>query len=81
MTGDCELHALLADLAQRAEAEHLEAARVGEDRPVPAHEAVQAAVRAITSRPGRSHRWNVLPSTICAPSAASSAGLIALTVP
>ena len=28
-----------------AEAPHLEAARVGEDRPLPAHEAVQAAVR------------------------------------
>ena len=39
-----ELHAFLGDLAQRAEAEDLEAARVGEDRPVPAHEAVQAAV-------------------------------------
>ena len=45
-----ELHALLADLAQRAQAEHLEAARVGEDRPVPAHEAVQAAVRARSPR-------------------------------
>ena len=39
-----ELHALLGDLAQRAEAEHLEAPRVGEDRSAPAHEAVQAAM-------------------------------------
>ncbi len=35
----------------------------------------------ITSVPGRSHRWKVLPSTICAPSPASSSGDIALTVP
>jgi hypothetical protein len=36
---------------------------------------------AITSRPGRSQRWNVLPSTICAPLAATSSGDIAFTVP
>ena len=35
--------ALVGDLAQLGEAHHLEAAGVGEDRPVPAHEAVQAA--------------------------------------
>jgi hypothetical protein len=35
----------------------------------------------ITSSPGRSHRWKVLPSTICAPDSTSSAGLIAFTVP
>ena len=35
----------------------------------------------MTSSPGRSHRWNVLPSTICAPISTSSAGAIALTVP
>ncbi len=40
-----ELDAFLGDLAQRAEREDLEAAGVGEDRFVPAHEAVQAAVR------------------------------------
>jgi hypothetical protein len=39
-------HALFADPAQRAQREHLEAARVGEDRTAPAHETVQAAVRA-----------------------------------
>jgi hypothetical protein len=38
-----ELHPVLADLAQRLEREHLEAARVGEDRAVPRHEAVQPA--------------------------------------
>ena len=36
---------------------------------------------AMTSMPGRSHRWNVLPRTICAPSSSSSRGAIALTVP
>ena len=40
-----ESDAVFADLAQRAEAEHLEAARIGENRPLPAHEAVQPAVR------------------------------------
>ena len=38
-----ELDARIRDLAQRREAEDLIAAAVGEDRPVPAHEAVQAA--------------------------------------
>ena len=40
-----ELHALFAHGAQRLEREHLEAARVGEDRAVPAHERVQPAER------------------------------------
>ena len=40
-----EGHALLGDLAAVRQREHLEAAGVGEDRPVPAREAVQAAVR------------------------------------
>ena len=34
---------VVGDLADLGEAEDLEAAGVGEDRPVPAHEAVQAA--------------------------------------
>jgi hypothetical protein len=38
-----ERHALLGDLAQLAEAHHLVAAAVGEDRAVPVHEAVQPA--------------------------------------
>ena len=51
--GRAELHALLGDLAQRFEAEHLEAAGVGEDRTAPVHEAVQPAVRAhdLVARP------------------------------
>ena len=56
-----------------------ESVRIGA---VPAHEAVQAAVRWRSPRvPGRSHRWKVLPSTICAPTSRSSAGDIAFTVP
>ena len=44
--GRAKLDAALADLAQRLQAPDLEAARVGEDRTAPMHEAVQAAVRA-----------------------------------
>jgi hypothetical protein len=40
-----ELHAVVTHDAGALEAEHLKAAGVGQDRPVPAHEAVQAAVR------------------------------------
>ena len=39
------------------------------------------ACAAITSSPGRSHRWKVLPRTICAPISTSSFGAIAFTVP
>ena len=38
-----EMHAVLGDLAQAAEAVHLEAAGVGEDRALVLHEVVQAA--------------------------------------
>ena len=55
-------------LRSSREAEHLEAARVGEDRPLPVHEAdAGRRARAITSGPGRSNRWKVLPRMICAP--------------
>ncbi len=37
-------HALLLDLAHRAQAEHLEAAGVGQDRAFPLHEIVQVTV-------------------------------------
>jgi hypothetical protein len=40
-----ELDAVLAHLAQRAEAEDLEAAGIRQDRPLPAGESMQAAVR------------------------------------
>ena len=36
-----ELHAVIVDLAERREAEHLEPAAVGQDRPGPSHEPVQ----------------------------------------
>ena len=39
------MHALLGDLANIAEAEDLEAAGVGEDRPFPLHKVVQVAVQ------------------------------------
>jgi hypothetical protein len=39
-----EAHALLVDAAHLGEAEHLEAARIGEDRALPVHEAVQPVV-------------------------------------
>ena len=63
-----EAHALLRDLAQRRQAEDLKAARVGQDRPFPVHEAdAGRRAHASTSMPGRSIRWNVLPRMICAP--------------
>ena len=40
-----ELDAVVGEHARVGEAEDLEAARVGQDRPLPAHEAVQPAVR------------------------------------
>ena len=47
-----ERHALLGDLAAVRQREHLEAAGVGEDRLVPAREAMQAAVFADDLQPG-----------------------------
>src|SRR5947207_2741632 len=38
-----EIHSVFGDLAQAAEAEDLESARVGEQGPLPAHEPVQSA--------------------------------------
>ena len=71
-----ERDAVVVDREQRvAQREDLEAARVGEDRPVPAHERVQAAeLRDHAPRPGRKCRWYVLPRMIAAPSARSSSG-------
>ena len=47
-----------------AHREDLEAARVGDDRLVPAHEPVQAAEARDSSWPGSRNRWNVLPRTM-----------------
>ena len=43
---------VLADLAQLAQAEHLETAGIGENRFVPGHEAMQSAVRRDDLQPG-----------------------------
>ena len=43
--GAGETHALLADLAERAEAEYLEPSGIGEDGFVPGHESVQTPMR------------------------------------
>ena len=82
LTGDANVTPSSRDLAQRAEAEHLEAAGVGEDRPVPAHEPMQPAVRARSPRA----RAAATGGTCCRGRSArrarcSSAGVIALTVP
>jgi hypothetical protein len=50
-----EAHAAVGDLGLR-QREHLEAAAVGEDRSVPAHERVQPPSFATSSSPGRSAR-------------------------
>src|SRR5574340_1384976 len=55
-----------------------ESVRIGPSQPM---KRCKPPCAAITSRPGRSHRWKVLPSTICAPMSRSSAGDIAFTVP
>jgi hypothetical protein len=51
--GRTEHHAFFGDLAQRLEAEHLEAAGIREDGTLPMHEAMQSAVRAqdLVARP------------------------------
>ena len=74
-------HALLRDLAQRTQAPYLETAGIRQDRPVPAHEAVQPAMRLDYLHPGAQPQVKVLPSTICAPISSSSRGRIAFTVP
>ena len=49
---------VVVDLEQRVpEREDLEAARVGQDRPVPAREPCSPPSSAITSSPGRKCRW------------------------
>ena len=51
-----EGHAVLGQLAQVCKAHHLEAARVGEDRLVPVHEAVQPAQPVDPFRTGAQHQ-------------------------
>ncbi|MNJ02664.1 hypothetical protein D3C73_1626970 [compost metagenome] len=40
-----EMHTLFFDFTHRTQAEHLEAAGIGEDRTVPVHEIVQVAMQ------------------------------------
>src|SRR5262245_57044777 len=47
-----ELHPIFRDLSERSKAEHLVAPAVGEDRPVPIHEAVEARSPFERFRPG-----------------------------
>jgi hypothetical protein len=63
-----------------AHREDLEAARVGDDRPVPAHEAMQPAEVVDELVPGLRKEWNVLPRTISKPRRATSCGSSVLTV-
>ena len=51
-----EGHAFFGDFAQITQAEHLKAARIGEDGFVPANKLVQAAKLADDVQPRRSHR-------------------------
>jgi hypothetical protein len=48
-----KVDAVFVELAAVGQAEDLEAARIGEDRAVPAHEGVQPAEARISSWPGR----------------------------
>ena len=74
------MHAFFGDLAQRLEAEDLKAARVGEDGRAPVHEPVKAAVFSDDPESRPQPQVEVLPSTICAPLAATSSGDMAFTV-
>ena len=76
-----EADTVLRELAQLRQAEHLEAAGVGEDRARPVHEAVQAAVRADHLGPGTQHQVKGVAEHDRAPSPVSSSGVMALTVP
>ncbi len=55
-TGERKRHALFRQLAHRGEAEHLVTAGVGQDRALPVHQPVQAAVRPHDLGPGPQHQ-------------------------
>jgi hypothetical protein len=63
-----EAHPLLRDLAQLAQAEDLEAPGVGQDGASQCMKPCRSPQRRMTSVPGRSIRWKVLPRMIWAPS-------------
>ena len=69
-------------IAALGQAEHLVAAAVGEDRPVPADEAVQAAARAISSSPGPQEQViGVAEDDLGADASSRSRCSVALTLP
>ncbi len=82
LTGDANLHALLADLAHLAP--RLQtwkpplSVSIGLDQP---SKRCSPPNWRSTSSPGRSHRWKVLPRMICAPMSSSDCGITPLTVP
>jgi len=51
-----EFHAGFVDFADRRQAEYLKTARIGQDRSVPVHEAVQATVLFDDGRAGPQHQ-------------------------
>ncbi len=55
-----------------------ESVRIGRSHPM---KRCRPPCFSITASPGRSQRWNVLPSTISAPASFNSTGLIAFTAP
>ena len=70
------------ELAQLGEAHHLEAARVGQDRPLPVHEAVQPAEPRHPLGAGPQHQVvGVAEQHVGAGRARTLSGSIALTVP
>ena len=71
-----EVHPLLGDLADVPQAEHLETTGVGQDGPRQFMKSCRSPWARITSCPGRSQRWKVLPSRIWARSRAPSSGVI-----
>jgi hypothetical protein len=76
-----EVHALLGDLAQLAEAEDLKAAGVGQDRPLPVHEAVQIAVAGDDLGAGARHQVKGVAEDDLGADGLSSSGVMPLTVP
>jgi hypothetical protein len=74
-------HTFLADLAHGTERPDLEPARVGEDGFAPLSKACSPPNWVTTSKPGRIHRWKVLPRMIWAPMSSRLCGVTPLTVP
>ena len=76
-----EGHPAVVDLCRVAQAEHLVAAAVGEDGPVPLHERVQAAKTPHRVAPGPQRQVVRVGQDDLSAEAFSRSGVIALTVP